>query len=314
VSQDYRVGVGDTLEIQVVDAAELTQTLRVSAAGDINFLPVGATPVAGLTAAEVEAGIGSALQGKRLLRNPQVLVFIKAYQAKRIYVMGEVVFPGELIMSQNLTVMDAILLAGGLSSFSARYGYLHRHVSKRSETGPPPTNVIAEPEAPREGTEIFKIDLQPFQEGKVPEPDLTLQQGDYLIVPARIVESVYVLGAVKQPFHYDFPTGQTLMVSQAISLARGPDETAKPSKTIIVRKDKKGKQQQINVDFPAIIKGEKPDIEVLPDDIVYVPRSKVAIIREGYVAQSDLFAEGVVYKIGRYYQLPEEARHPNPRD
>jgi polysaccharide export outer membrane protein len=308
LSQDYRVGVGDTLEIQVVDTAELNQTVKVSAEGEIYFPPVGAVPVAGLTAAEAEARIASVLQERKLVREPQVLIYIRDYQAKRIYLMGEFVYPGEFVMSQNLSVMDAILLAGGLGPYPPRYGYLHHHVSKQNADGPPAPNLLAKPDAPREGTEIFKIDLQPFLEGKAPEPDITLQQGDYLIVPRREVEFFFVLGEVLSPSNYAFPTGKTLMASQAIAQAGGPTSAAKTSRGVVVRQDKGGEREEIKVDFAAIIKGKKPDFEVLPNDVIYIPSSKLTIIKDDYITKTDLFIEGTAFRVGRYYQLPADAR------
>jgi polysaccharide biosynthesis/export protein len=307
LSQDYRVGAGDTLEIQVVDATELNQTVTVSAAGEINFLSVGAIAVEDLTAAEVEARIASALKEKKMVQEPQVLVFIREYRAKRVYLMGEFAFPGEFVMSQTLTVMDAILLAGGLSSYAPNYGYLHRHVFKRESQAPPPS-VIAKPDLPREGTDIFQIDLKPILEGNPPEPDLMLKEGDYLIVPRKEAEFFFVLGDVAAPLSYEIPEGRTVTVSQAIAQAGGPRITAKPSKTILSRMNNEGQRQEIKFDFWAILSGKREDIEVKRNDIIYVPSSKLAAIREQYITSTDLFAEGTAFRIGRYYQLPEEAR------
>jgi protein involved in polysaccharide export with SLBB domain len=301
------VGVGDTLEIQVVDTTELNQTVKVSAAGDINFLGVGAIPVRDLTAAEVEVRVGSALKEKKLVQKPQVLVFIREYQAKRIYLLGEFAFPGEFVMSQTLTVMDAILLAGGLGSYSLQYGYLHRHVSKR-EGGPPPISVIAQPDVPREGTEIFRIDLKPILEGKAPEPDLMLEEGDYLIVPRREVEFVFVLGEVRVPLNYPLYERQTLTVSQAIAQAGGPTSSAKASKTILSRKNSEGKRQEMKLDYWAILSGKQRDIEVRPNDVIYVPSGKFSMVVEQFISETPFIAEGTAFHVGRYYQLPEEAR------
>ena len=307
-SQDYRLGVGDTLEVQVVDAVELNQTVRVSGTGEVNFLGVGPIRIAGLTAAEVENKIASALAEKKLVRQPQVLVFISEYRAKRIYLSGELVLPGEVVMSQRLTVMDAILIAGGLGLYPARYAYLHRHVSSKPDTGPPTASLIAKPDAPREGTEILKIDLQPVLEGKSPEPDRILEEGDYLIVPRREVEFYFVLGEVVNPLNYSYPEAQRLMVSQAIARAGGPLMAAKSNKITIVRDDHTGKQKEIPVDFNAIMKGEKPDIEVLPNDVVFIPSSKRTIIKEDYITKTDLMLEGTAFRVGRYYQMPADSR------
>jgi polysaccharide biosynthesis/export protein len=307
LSQDYRVGVGDTLEIQVVDTPELNQTLRISASGEISFLSVGTIRVQDLTAAEVEAQIVSALKEKKLVQEPQVLVFIKEYQAKRIYLMGEFAFPGEFFMSQNLTVMDAIMLAGGLGAAPIRYGYIHRHASNH-EAGPPSPNVITAPAMAQEGTEVITIDLKPMIEGRSPEPDPMLKGGDYLIVPQKKMDSYFVLGDVRSAANFQIPDGKTITISQAIAQAGGAMLTAKKSGVILARKTSEGARQEIKVNYSEILKGKQTDIEIHPDDIVYVPSGKFSMLREQYVSRSELYVEGTVFRIGRYYQLPEEAR------
>lgn len=308
LSADYHIGPGDMLEIQVVEAEELGQTLRVTAAGEINFLSIGSLQVQDLTAAEIENTIASALRGKKLVQDPQVLVFIKEYHSKKIYLMGEFAFPCEFIMAQNLTAFDAMLMAGGLGPHPARYGYLHRH-SANLENGPPSTQVIAKPDTPQEGTQIYRIDMSPLLEGKSPEPNPILREGDYLIVPRKQVESFFVLGDVTSPSNFDIPEGKTITVTQAIAFAGGPTFTAKPSKTILARKNADGKRFEIPVNFTAIVKGKKKDISLQPDDIVYVPSGKLPMLREQYVTRTDLYVEGTVFRVGRYYQLPAEQRN-----
>ena len=307
LSQDYRIGAGDALEIQVVDTPELNQTLTVSAAGGINFLGLGAIPVLDLTAAELETRIAAALKLKKLVKEPQVLVFIKEYRAKRIFLMGEFASPGEFVMSQNLTVMDAILLAGGLGPSPDDHAYLHRHFVIGNDK-PPSAALIANPEVAQEGTEIIKINLKPMLEGRAPEPDPLLKEGDFLIVSRKLVDSFYVLGDVTNPSNFDIPEGQTITVSRAIAQAGGPTFTAKPSNTIIARRSPGGTRQDIKVDYSAILKGKKPDIAVKPNDVIYVPSGKLPMLREQYVTRSNLYVEGTVFRIGRYYQLPEEGR------
>jgi polysaccharide export outer membrane protein len=302
LSQDYRVGSGDTLEIQVVDAPDLNQTLKVSTTGEINFLSLGAVSVKDLTAAEIETKIGSALKERKLVQDPQILAYIKGYQAKRIYLIGELAFPGEFVMSQNLTVMDAILLAGGLGASPVHYGYLHRHTSK-GESVPPPENIVAKPETPRQGTDIYKIDLMPLLKGKSPEPDLLLKEGDYLIIPRRDSDLFFVLGEVTNPYNYAYPEGRVLTLSQAIAQAGGPTTAAKASKVVISRKDENGNRSEMYADFSAILMGKQKDIEIRPNDIVFVPSGKLTMIKEQYITTTDLFAEGTAFRIGRYYQM-----------
>jgi polysaccharide export outer membrane protein len=312
LAQDYRLGAGDTLEIQVIGSAELSQTLKVSAGGDINFHPVGVIGAEDLTAAELEAKIASALLDKKLLTQPEVLIYVREYQAKRIYLMGEFGRAGELIMSQQLTVTDAIFLAGGLAPFADRYGYLHRRMARGSASGPPPESVVAKPDLPREGVEILKVDLQPVSEGRAIEPDIALRQGDCLIVPRRTVEFYFVLGSVLRPLNYLLPNGQPLMASQAISEAGGPTATAKMSKGMLVRYDKEGKRQELKVDYAAILRGKQTDFVVQSNDVIFIPGSNIKTVAEGFVDVATSSIMATAFRVGRSYQLPEGPNQSNP--
>ncbi|MBN2318335.1 MAG: polysaccharide export protein, partial [Acidobacteria bacterium] len=139
ISPDYMLGAGDVIKVDVVGNEMLSQAFKISNTGHINFLLLGDIKAAGLTAEELEKDIADRLRAAKLVNDPEVLVYIESYEAKPIYVVGEVDTPGEFVMSQQLTLMDAIFLAGGLDYTAARYGYLHRRVRGRMDsaaTGP----------------------------------------------------------------------------------------------------------------------------------------------------------------------------------
>jgi protein involved in polysaccharide export with SLBB domain len=303
--EDYRVGVGDTLEVQVVDVPQLNQTVEVSASGEIVLHPVGALHVLDLTAAELETAIADALKERNLLQEPQVLVFVREYRAKRIYVSGELAFPGEFVMSRNLTALDAILLAGGLTPFADRYGYVHRRTADGVPAGPPPTGLIESPDVPREGVEIVQIDLLPLAEGRAPVPDVMLRAGDFVIVPRRTLQFYFVLGEVNQPLNYVYPQNRALMASQAIAGAGGPTRTAKMSEGIVVRYDADGNRHEMKVDFKALLEDRQQDFEVKPNDVIFIPGSKIRTIGEGYVMAANAMIAGTAFRVGRHYQLPD---------
>lgn len=312
---DYRVGGGDTLEIQVADVPELTQTVDVSSTGEITIHPVGTMKVLDMTAGELEDAVAAAFQQKGLLKDPQVLVYVRHYRAKKIYVTGELAFPGEFVISKGLTVLDGILLAGGVGPAANRFAYIHRRTSASSVTVPPSANIIEHPETAREGVEILRVDLQPLKEGKAPVPDLQLQAGDYLIVPRRSLEFYYVMGEVVRPLDYLLPRDRPLRVSQAIAGAGGPTNTAKVSEGILIRTDAEGERQEIQVNFTKIIKGEQEDIVVQPNDVIFIPGSIIKTIGEGYVRAANAMIAGAAFRIGRSYQLPNRSsRASTPPD
>lgn len=307
---DYRVGAGDTLEIQVADVPELTQTVDVSGAGEITVHPLGPVKVMDMTAAELEDALAAAFQQKGLLNHPEVLVYVRKYRAQRIYVTGELAFPGEFVISKGLTVLDGILLAGGVAPAAGRYAYVHRQTSGPNVTGPPPANVVERPEVPRKGTEIVRVDLQPLKEGRPPVPDVPLKAGDYLIVPRRTLEFYYVMGEVNRPLDYLLPRDRPLHVSQAIAGAGGPTTTAKMSEGILVRYDQKGERHEIHVDFKKILEGEQEDVVVQPNDVIFIPGSIIKTIGEGYVRAANAMVAGAAFRIGRSYQLPNRSDRP----
>jgi polysaccharide export outer membrane protein len=227
-----------------------------------------------------------------------VLVYITQYHSKRIYILGEVDRPGEYAMSQPLTLMDAIILAGGLDLPAARYGYLHRPL-KTGNIGPPMPNTLREPEVARPGTEVFRVDLQPLKEGGVLAQNIALKAGDVFVVPKRKMEVFYVIGEVKGPGSYEIPIGSRLLVSQAISASGGPVATAKASKGLLVRTDADGNRTEIKIDYLAILHGQQPDVELRGNDIVFIPGSQIKTIAFGLLGTIPTMARRGVVRNGQ---------------
>ena len=90
---DYRIGRQDLLEITVFDVDELSQTVRVGEDGSISLPLLGRLAIAGLTKGDLEQLIARLLSD-RYVRNPQVTVFVKEYESKKIAVSGAVKKPG----------------------------------------------------------------------------------------------------------------------------------------------------------------------------------------------------------------------------
>jgi protein involved in polysaccharide export with SLBB domain len=301
VSTDYKVGPGDGLSVTVIDLPDISGSYTLSNLGVLAIPMIGALDVADKTTEEVEQLISARLQERQLLQSPEVMVNVSQYVAKRIYILGEVDKAGEYSMSQNLTLMDAILIAGGLDSTADRYGYLHRRKSSAGSSlasvpgdprNRPVFNVLkrvegspladfARPDAAEPGTEVFRVDLGPLKRGGVLDQNIPLQTGDVFIIPRRNMENVYVIGEVKRPGFYEIRPEEAMTVSRAIAQAGGPAETAKLKKGILVRRDAAGQRIERKVDFGAILRGKQGDFEVLPNDIIFIAGSKVRTLGYG---------------------------------
>lgn len=118
---EYVVEPPDILYIEALNTLP-TQPLGgeklVRPDGTINLGYYGDMHVAGLTLAEIELKIEDRL--KHYVRSPRVHVDMAAFNSKVFYVMGQVVQPGRLPMTGNETVLDAIMLAGGLTNFAEK--------------------------------------------------------------------------------------------------------------------------------------------------------------------------------------------------
>lgn len=110
--QNYQIGIGDLLQIEVYDEPDLTKEVRVLTDGNISFPLLGTLRAAGLTVTELENEIRSRL-GAEYLVNPQVTVFVKEFSS--IFVFGEVKKPGSFPLTGKMTVFEAITLAGGFT-------------------------------------------------------------------------------------------------------------------------------------------------------------------------------------------------------
>jgi polysaccharide export outer membrane protein len=296
VSKDYQVGPGDLLDIQVIGHTDMNQALRISNSGEISFPMLGVIKVADMTTFEVEDAIAEQLRQNKLIEDAQVLAFVREYQAKPVYVQGAVVNPGEFIMSQELTVVDAILLAGGLHFHAADEALLHR---RRSESQAPAGD------APRTGIETIKVDLRPLKQGRFMDNTLVLKRGDTLVVPDMQMNPFYIVGEVLEPRNYFVQPGRTLMASQAISWAGGPTPTAKLSDGMLVRYDANGQRQELKVNYADILQGKQKDFPIEPNDIIFVPGSKVKTITQGMLLLTDTMVMSTSFRIARSYQMPD---------
>jgi polysaccharide biosynthesis/export protein len=313
-SNDYQVGPGDLLDVQVVGHDDLRQTLRISNSGEISFAMVGRIRVVELTAFQVEVEIARILREKGLVQQAEVLVLVREYQAKPIYVSGAVINPGEFVMSQDLSAVDAILLAGGLRFNAADEALLHRRVGTETRNWSP-ADIAAKPHAVRHGIEILKVDLRALKEGRFLENAIPLRRGDVLVVPDQQMNPFFVVGEVLDPRNFFYLPGKTIMASQAISWAGGPTRTAKMADGMLVRYDDQGKRQEIKVDYAALLAGKQADFAIHPNDIVFIPGSKLKTIAQGMLSMTDTMVMSTSFRIARSYQMPdrpEPSTRPDP--
>jgi polysaccharide biosynthesis/export protein len=114
--EEYRLGAGDKLRIEVYKDAQLSQSVQVRPDGKVTMPLIGDMEAAGLTPIELRDQIATSL--KEYVTNPTVTVIVVEATASTAYVMGEVNHPGAVNLQAPLTILQALALAGGLKDFA----------------------------------------------------------------------------------------------------------------------------------------------------------------------------------------------------
>jgi polysaccharide export outer membrane protein len=118
-AQAGALGVGDVFEVRVFQEPDLTGIYRLASDGSINFPLCGKVSLGGLSTAAASERLTECL-GRAYLRNPQVSIFVKEYNSKKVFVFGEVQKPGTFIFEDSMNIVQAITLAGGFSVHAAK--------------------------------------------------------------------------------------------------------------------------------------------------------------------------------------------------
>jgi polysaccharide biosynthesis/export protein len=115
-SADYRIVPGDKLKIDVYKDAQLSQALQVRPDGKITLPLIGDVAAEGRTSSELRDALVTSL--KEYNTNPVVTVIVVETVPPVFYVMGEVNGPGSLPLKGEVTVLQALAMAGGFKDFA----------------------------------------------------------------------------------------------------------------------------------------------------------------------------------------------------
>jgi len=116
VNEEYRVGPGDKLRIEVYKDQQLSQSVQVRPDGKITLPLVGDLEATGRTPLELRDTIATSL--KDYVNNPTVTVIVVEAVASQVYVMGEVTHPGTMQLYGPTTILQALAMAGGFKEFA----------------------------------------------------------------------------------------------------------------------------------------------------------------------------------------------------
>src|SRR5512139_3367283 len=233
---DYRIGRQDLLELRVFDLEELDQTVRVADDGSITLPLLGRLQVAGLTKGDLEKRIAMLLE-ERFVRNPQVTIFVKEYESKKVAVSGAVKKPDTYEMLGEKTLLEMISKAGGLDKDLGKEIIIFRQEDDGS-------------------AKRIAIDLDRLVYDADPELNVPVMPGDIIYVPSVEKVRIFVSGAVRNPNLYEVPRAEPVTVLKAVTLAGGTTDRAAESRVQVIRTAEGGGRKTIQVNLKKVKKGK----------------------------------------------------------
>jgi protein involved in polysaccharide export with SLBB domain len=261
---DYVVGPGDTLSIDLWGGVTQTVTRLIDREGRVMLPESGEVQVAGLTLAQTQDAIASALQ--RQFRNAHVTVTVARLRTVRIYVVGDVQRPGAYDLSSLASPVSALYAAGGPTATGSLR--VARHL--------------------RNDKLIGEIDLYDFLLHGVRKDDDRLEGGDTLLIPPAGPQ-VAVYGAVKRPAIYELRDEKSLKA--VLDAAGGAMVAAALGHITVERIDANQQRETIGLNMAAGDTAETAiaSFEVKDGDRVRVtpilPYSERVIYLEGHVVR-----------------------------
>jgi polysaccharide export outer membrane protein len=120
-ASDYTLGPGEAVRVVVFGQTELTGQFTVSDHGTISVPLLGNIPASNKTTDQLAQAISVALTDKKILLNPSVSVEVVGYRP--VFVLGEVVKPGQYPYEPGMTALTLVAIAGGFT-YRAQTGYI----------------------------------------------------------------------------------------------------------------------------------------------------------------------------------------------
>lgn len=169
IEETYRIGADDVVQVSVWRNPDLSISVPVRPDGMISVPLIGDIRAGGITPEQVAKTIRDRLAS--YIRDPNVTVIVTNLRSheylSRVRITGAVRAPSSVAYRQGMTVLDAVLAAGGVNDFAAP----NRTKLYRRDKGK---------------AQVFDIELDDILKRGRLETNIVLMPGDVITVPERI--------------------------------------------------------------------------------------------------------------------------------
>lgn len=280
-SQDYVISPNDVVEVLVNDAPDFSRDYRVSSTGELT-IPLLPEPlnVAGKTLGSVARELERELKKAQLVNTPRVTISVKESRMHSIAVTGAVKSPQIYPVFGYTRLLDLLSQAGGLADNAGPVVKVTRAgIAKQLSQGKEEDlkdaiaaandKSVAQPEG-----ETITVRLKELLSGGNSRLNIRVYSGDWVTVPQA--EIIYVVGAVTKSGGFALSTAhENMTVLQALAYAEDAKPTARMDHAMILRPDATAPEgrREIAINLKHILEGKSPDVQMKPDDILFVPDS-----------------------------------------
>jgi polysaccharide export outer membrane protein len=210
VPNDYIIGPGDSLKLQLYGKETGNYELTVNNEGNVAIPELGPLSIAGASYSEAKQLILQKYEQQKI----GVQAFITMGQLKtiQVFLVGEVYRPGTLTLNSLSTVTTALFNSGGVSNIGS----------------------LRNIEIKRNGKTVATFDLYDLIVYGNTENDIRLQQGDVIFVPT-VAKIVSIKGEVRRPAIYELTSNESF--DDLLTLAGGLMPNADKKSIQLVRND-----------------------------------------------------------------------------
>jgi len=264
IRPNYVLGPNDQILIRT-QAEEINEKpFRIDADGNINLPLLGRIHAGGMTLQELENDLTQRL--REYIREPQVIIQVTQFRSAPVFFVGAFKAPGIYPLQGTRTLVEMLTQIGGtLPNASQRIT-----ITRRAEYGPIPLPGAVEDTEKKIST--VEISLASLRQNVNPAEDIILQPYD--VVSVERAESIYVTGEVVRTGPLDLGERESISIAQVLAMAGGFNRDAMKGKVRILRPiEGTTRRAAIEVDMKRILEGKDNDVPLLPNDILYVPRS-----------------------------------------
>ena len=277
IRPNYVLGPNDQILIRAPAVEEINEKpFRLDSEGNINLPLVGRIRAGGMTQQELEAELVRRL--KEFIRDPQVIITVVQFRSEPVFFVGAFAKPGIYPLQGRRTLVEMLTSIGGLTPNASR----HIKITRRAEYGAIPLpGALQDPE---KKISTVEISLGSLRENVNPAEDIILQPFD--VISVERAELVYINGEVAKTGAIELGERDSISLLQALTNAGGFTRDAKRQKVRILRPIlNTTRRAEIDIDTNEIYAGKANDFPLLPNDVLYVPRSfkRVALTTVGQI-------------------------------